>query len=287
MKLLQRFLREPLLHFLAIGGLIFVLYTVVSGPAPAPVNTIVIGPEHIERLAKGFQAVWRHPPSADELDGIIEDAVREEVYYREALALGLDRNDTVVRRRLRQKMEFLTDFGAEILKPLAGELEAHLLANEKTFRPSPRLAFEHIYLGETPDTGKIKRVLSVLRPKPEADSGADPSTLGVRTFLPARLGLSPQGVVDGVFGKGFFERLAKLRPGGWTGPVRSSYGVHLVRVVDSLPARTPLLQEIRDAVLRDWKAAKARQLRELHYARLRERYVIEIRRADTGKAGKR
>ena len=283
MKLLQRLLREPLLHFVALGGLIFVLYTAVSGPAPAPVNTIIIGPERIEQLAKGFQAAWRHPPSADELNGIIDDAVREEVYYREALALGLDRNDTIVRRRLRQKMEFLTDSGAEILEPVAGELEAHLLANEKTFRRSPRLAFEQIFLGQNPVLERSRQVLSALQSGPVAD----PSTLGNRTLLPAQLGLSLPEAVDAVFGKGFFERLAKLTPGVWTGPVASAYGVHLVRIGERRAARAPPLEEIRDAVLRDWKAAKARQLRELHYARLRERYVIEIRRADTGKAENR
>ncbi len=87
-----------------------------------------------------------------------------------------------------------------------------------------------------------------------------------------------------MFGKGFFERLAELPPGVWAGPVASGYGVHLVRILDSLAARTPPLEEVRDAVLRDWKAAKARELRELHYARLRERFIVEIRRADIGTA---
>ncbi len=138
MKLLLRLLREPLLHFLAIGGLIFVLFAAMSEPGSEPADTIVVGPERIEQLAKGFQAVWRRPPTDDELRAMIDDFVREEIYYREALALGLNSNDTVVRRRLRQKMEFLTDSGAEILEPVAGELETYLLANEQTFRRGPR-----------------------------------------------------------------------------------------------------------------------------------------------------
>ena len=280
MKLLLRLLREPLLHFLAIGGLIFVLFAAMSEPGPEPADTIVVGPERIEQLVRGFQAVWRHPPTDDELRAMIDDFVREEIYYRKALTLGLDRNDTVVRRRLRQKMEFLTDSGAEILEPVAGELEAYRLANEKTFRRGPRLAFEQIYLGETSAPESIRLSLSAL----QSDPLASPSALGEHTLLPAQLGLSPPEAVDGVFGKGFFERLAELTPGVWAGPVASAYGVHLVRIGESLAARTPPLDEIRDAVLRDWKAAKARELRELHYARLRERYVVEIRRADTGAA---
>ncbi len=282
MKHLLRLLREPLLHFLAIGGLIFVLFAAMSEPGPEPTDTIVVGPERIERLAKGFQAVWRRPPTDDELRAIIDDFVREEVYYREALTLGLDRNDTVVRRRLRQKMEFLTDSGAELLEPAAGELEAYLAANEQTFRVGPRLAFEQIYLGETPDPESITRSLSAL----QSDPLTDRSALGERTLLPAQLSLSPPEAVDGVFGKGFFERLAELTPRVWAGPVGSAYGVHLVRIGESLAGRTPPLEEIRDNVLRDWKAAKGRELRELHYARLRGRFIVEIRRADTGTAEK-
>ncbi len=89
-----------------------------------------------------------------------------------------------------------------------------------------------------------------------------------------------------MFGKGFFERLAELKPGAWAGPVTSAYGVHLVRIGESLAARKPPLEEIRDAVLRDWRAAKAQELRELHYARMREHYVVEIRRAGTETAAK-
>ncbi len=99
MKLLLRLLREPLLHFLAIGGLIFLLFAAVAGPSPEPTDTIVVGPARIEQLARGFQAVWRRPSTDDELRGMIDDFVREEIYYREALALGLDRNDTVVPTR--------------------------------------------------------------------------------------------------------------------------------------------------------------------------------------------
>jgi hypothetical protein len=215
-------------------------------------------------------------PTDDELDALIDEHVREEVYYREALALGLDRNDTIVRRRLRQKMEFLTDSGASLLEPAAGELEAYFTANERTYRRGPGLAFQQIYLGKTPGPETIARALSAL----ESDPATDPSALGEPTLLPAQLGLSPLEAVDGVFGKGFFERLAELSPGGWAEPVVSAYGVHLVRIGESLVARTPPLKEIRGNVLRDWKAAKAKEIRELHYNRLRERFVVEIRRAD-------
>ena len=150
---------------------------------------------------------------------MIDDFVREEVYYREALALGLDRNDTVVRRRLRQKMEFLTDTAADLLEPAAGELKAYLAANEHTYRIGPRLAFEQIYLGETPTPDSVSLTLSAL----ESDSVATRSELGKPTLLPTRLGLSPEGAIDGVFGRGFAERLAALPPGAWAGPVTCTF----------------------------------------------------------------
>ncbi len=280
MKHLLRLLRAPLLHFVAIGGLIFLLFAAVDDTPRAPTDVIVVTPERIDQLAAGFGSVWKRMPTDNQLDALIDEHVREEVYYREALALGLDRNDTIVRRRLRQKMEFLTDSGAEILEPVAGELEAYLLANENTFRRGPRLAFEQIYLGETPGPETITRSLSALQSEP----ATDPSALGERSLLPAQLGLSPPEAIDGVFGKGVFERLAELSPGAWAGPVASAYGVHLVRILDSLAARTPPLEEIRDNVLRDWKAAKAKELRELHYARLRARFIVEIQRADIATA---
>ncbi len=274
MMLLTRLPREPLLHFLAIGGLIYLLFAAVDDKRDAPADVIVVTPERIDQLAAGFRSVWKRTPTDAELDSLIDEDVREEVYYHEALALGLDKNDTIVRRRLRQKMEFLTDTGAYLLEPSAGELAAYFAANEQTYRRAPRLALEQIYLGETPDAETITRTLSTLQSDPVAGS----STLGERTLLPARLGLSPPNAIDGVFGQAFFERLAELPPGVWTGPVVSVYGAHLMRVLDSLPARTPPLEEVRDAVLRNWKAAKAREVRERDYAQRRARFVVEIRR---------
>ena len=130
MKLLMRLLREPLFHFIARGGLIVALYAAVNDTDEAPVNVIVIAPERIDQLATEFSAVWKRMPTDDELDFLIEEEVRAEVYYREALALGLDRNDAIVRRRMGQKMQFLLDTGAYIQEPAEGEFEAYFAANE-------------------------------------------------------------------------------------------------------------------------------------------------------------
>jgi hypothetical protein len=283
MKLLMRLLREPLFHFIAIGGLIFAVFAAVDDTGEAPADVIVIAPERIDQLATGFRSVWKRMPTDDELDALIDEEVRAEVYYREALALGLDRNDAIVRRRMRQKMEFLLDTGAYLQEPAAGELEAYFAASEQTYRSGLRLAFEQVYFGEAPAADAISLSLGALR----SDPPADPSTLGARSLLPARLGLSPPNAVDGVFGEGFFDLVAKLPPGEWAGPVVSAYGVHLVRILDTLPARTPPLEEIREAVLKNWREAKAQEIREQDYADRRKRFVVEIRRRDARAAESR
>jgi hypothetical protein len=276
MKLLKRLLREPFFHFITIGGLIFLLFAAVDDTGEAPTDVIVITPERIDQLAAGFNSVWMRMPTDDELDALIDEEVREEVYYRGALALGLDRNDAMVRRRMRQKMEFLLDTGAYLQEPAAGELEAYFAANEKFYRSGLRLAFEQVYLGEVPERETIAWSLGALL----SDPPTDPSALGERSLLPAQLGLSPPNAVDGVFGKGFFDLVAELSPGEWAGPLVSAYGVHLVRIIDTRPARTPPLEEIRDAVLKNWREAKAQEIREQDYAERRKRFVVEIRRGD-------
>jgi hypothetical protein len=274
---LVRLLREPLVHFLAIGALMFAVFAAMNGAREPPPDVIVITPERIDQIAAGFESVWRRKPAEDELDALIEEDVREEVYYREAMTLGLDRNDALVRRRLRLKMEFLMDSAANAVEPAAGELAAYFAANEERYQLEPRLAFEQIYLGENPSPETVTRSLSVL----QADPATDPFTLGQRTLLPAQLGLSSRDAVFGVFGKGFFERLAERPPAVWSGPVASTYGVHLVRILDSLPARTPRLEEVRKDVLRDWKTAKQGEIRDRDYATRRARFVVEIRRRET------
>jgi hypothetical protein len=271
-SILQRLLREPLLHFIAIGGLFFLIYTVVNDTYENVADTILINPERIGQIATGFSETWNRMPTAEELDHLIEEDVRSEVYYRDALKLGLDKNDAMVRRRLQQKMEFLTDTGIYLQEPSTGELETYFAANEQVYRSEPRLAFEQIYLGESPPEDVISRILKTLLSEPAMES----STLGRRTFLPAQLKLSSPGAVDSVFGKGFYDQIAVLAPGVWAGPVTSVYGTHLIRTLDGRPGRIPSLEEVRDSVLRDWKSAKAQENREQDYAKRRIRYTIKI-----------
>jgi hypothetical protein len=275
MTMLTRLLREPLLHFAVLGGIFFLAFAMLDDSDQVPADVIVVSPERIDQLAEGFRAVWKRSPTPTELDGLIDDDIREEVYYREALALGLDRNDAMVRRRLRQKMEFLGTTGANLLRPADGELEAYFAANQETYRPPPRLAFEQIFFGESPDQAMIAAALEAL-----SDVATDPAAFGQRTLLPPQLALSVPTAIDGVFGQGFFSRLAEIAPDTWAGPVQSGYGAHLVRILEREPARMPSLDAVQDAVLRDWREAKAKEIRDLHYAKLRAGYTVDIRRSE-------
>ena len=283
-NLMLRLLREPLLHFLIIGGLMFVAYDAMNPSASAPPpDVIVISPKSIERIRAGFVGVWKREPDEDELNSLIDDAVREEIYYREAVALGLDRGDALVKRRMRLKMEFLMASAASALEPSAEELEAFFEANIGDYMQEPRVAFAQVYFGENPDPAAVGAALARL----QGDGGGDFSAFGVRSQLPPQVGLATDDAVTGVFGRGFFAAVRGLEKGVWSGPVRSTYGVHLVRVLEVLEARAPKLAEVRAAVLRDWRSAKRAEIQDRDYAERRKRYVVEIDRGDDNGAATR
>ena len=265
-----RLLREPLFHFLIIGILLFVLYGIVSGPAPAPVNTIDISPERVSQLASGFESVRKRPPTDDELRVLVDSFVREEVYYREALSLGLERDDTIIRRRLQQKMEFLTDTGAELLEPEAGEVEEYYQANIARFQQPGAIALTQVFLGQNPAPDRMSAALTALR----SDDATDSAMWGEATMLPPELRLSTITEVDGVFGTGFFDGLMELPVGYWSGPIQSGFGVHVVRIEERLAGRILPLGEVRGETEREWRSDKLKELHELVYARLLQRYTV-------------
>ncbi len=270
--ILMRLLREPLLHFFALGALIFAIYANLDVRNEASPDVIFISATQIDRLATQFTSTWRRPPTDEELDHLIDEYVREEVYSREALTLGLDQNDAVVRQRMRQKIEFLADTGAQMLEPTADELQTYLATNDEKYNLKQLRALEQIFLGQTPNEDDITRELQALN----ADPTRNTSALGKPSMLPAELRLSLPQAIDSVYGNGFFAQIENFPVGQWSGPVVSAYGVHLVRVLDTQGARALSSEEMRATVLRDWQAGKAIELRELDYLARRERFTIEI-----------
>ncbi len=269
----NRLLREPLLHFLLLGAALFLLYDVLRGQDERP-DRIVVDAARVEQLAVGFSRVWQRPPTGAELAGLVEDFVREEVYYREALAMGLDRDDTIVRRRMRQKLEFLSEDLVDLAEPSEAQLEAWLAEHADDYRVEPRAALRQVYVsrerhGERAGA-EARRLLERLR------EGADAAALGDASLLPTSLPLSPQREIAKHFGDDFAAAVMALEPGAWGGPVESTFGLHLVRLEAREPARTPTLAEARRAVERDWASARREEANEAFYQALRARYEVRV-----------
>ncbi|MFO7900077.1 MAG: peptidylprolyl isomerase, partial [Planctomycetota bacterium] len=262
-------IREPLVHFFLIGAALFALFAVLDdSPPPAAENMLVVSEDDARRLAAEFGATWHRLPTVEELDHMIGERVREEVYVREALVLGLDRDDAVVRRRLQTQMEFLTESGAKAVHPDQATLQAHLEAHSGRFAEPPLVAFEQILLDERIGGEEVALVAARL------NRGIDPGTAARPTLLPPMFRPSPVQAVDGNFGSGFFDALGALPVGLWAGPVETSLGRHLVRVTERRAARLPPLAEIRARVEQDWRAEFTARLREERYEALLSRYEV-------------
>lgn len=263
------FLKEPLLHFLLIGVAVFGLFAALNDSSSSPsMEEIIVTEDKAAQLASGFQSVWRRTPTRDELGGLIEDYIREEVLAREAMALSLDRDDAIIRRRLRQKMEFLTDSAAGALKPSDAELRAYFDGNQEAYASNPAAAFEQVFVGPDPGADEVEQVRQALT------TGGDPALVGARTLLPPSLPISVRSSIDGTFGNGFFESLSQSEVGQWSGPIESGYGVHFVRVVARSEAAIPPFEQVQERVLRDWTEARAEEISEAQYQRMLERYVV-------------
>ncbi|SNT17555.1 peptidyl-prolyl cis-trans isomerase [Tropicimonas sediminicola] len=266
----MRLLKEPLVHFLLLGAGLFAWYSIRAPEVPAEDAgpEIVIDAQDVDRLIVQYRATWRRPPTTNELEAMIDGLAREEVLVREAKAMGLDVGDSVIRGRLTQKMDFLTTSVAQSMEPEVGVLQEHLEANADRFRTDGRIGFEQIYLGTAPDEAATEQVLA------ELESGAAPDTLGQRTLLPQDVPPSARTAIDATFGSTFFEQLQALPDGAWQGPVISGYGAHLVRVTAREEARLPELDEIRDAVLFDWRREMSETLTEAQFEQLSAQYTI-------------
>ncbi|MGG7534170.1 MULTISPECIES: peptidylprolyl isomerase [unclassified Rhizobium] len=282
---LKSMLREPLVHFLLLALVIFAGYRLIGADIQNKPGSIVVTAPKIEQMAILFTKTWQRPPTSEELKGLIDDYVKEEVLVREALALGLDRDDTVVRRRLRQKMEFV-DAAADVLTPTDADLQAYLQINAATFEIDPMLAFQQVYLNPQRHGDSTARDAASILEALQANPAADPSLLGDPTLLPSDLPLSSKTAIGQTFGVEFPEKLDKAPLDQWTGPIASSFGLHLVRVSRRMPGRVPALDEVRDAVAREWTNAKRRALEDGRFAELLKHYMVSIEFPVSAEAGR-
>ena len=276
---MKQILNEPLLHFLLLGAAIFAAYSLVSKRSSDEPGKIVITQGQVAAMAVGFARVWQRPPTGDELEGLIRDRVREEVYCREAMALGLDKDDTIIRRRLRQKMEFVSDDVAALAEPTDDELSAYLKAHPDPFRVQRQFTFSQVYLNPEKHGEDLARdTAQMLAQWKQAGGKADVSALGDSFLLEHRFEAVPGREVAKQFGEKFATELGKLPPGQWQGPVESGYGVHLVLLSERTEGRVPALAEVRDAVQREWANTRRLATNAKCYAELLKRYTVTIER---------
>jgi len=271
----MKVLREPLLHFLLLGAAIFGAHRLRSNALAAQPGNILVTEGRIEALVAAFTRTWQRPPTASEREGLIRDYIREEVYVREAIALGLDQDDMVIRRRLRQKLEFVSEDLTAPAEPTDGQLRAYLTGHPDAFRVEPRYTFRQVFLNPHRQGDRLShdaaRLLARLR-----QAGTDPDTVGDASLLDHSFEALPASLVAEQFGDQFTAELGVLPIGQWRGPVPSTYGTHLVQVDDRTDARVPALQEVRDAVRRDWANAQRAEASEKYYQALLRRYTVTV-----------
>jgi len=273
---MKRWLKEPLFHFLLIGSAVFGLNAVFASRREAGRGSereIVVTSGRIQSLEETFRNLWGRSPSAQELQGLVNDYVREEVLMREAIALGLDRDDAVVRRRLAQKMEFLSEDAVSVMQPSEADLRAYMAAHPKDFAAEPRFTFSQIGL----DPEKRKDAARLLG---ELNRGRnDLETLSFIRMLPVHVDTMERRDVVSLFGPEFTAKVQSLPPGTWVGPVPSGYGMHLVRLESIQPGRAQSFEAARDAVAREWSAAKRQEMKDAQVNELLARYKVTLERA--------
>jgi len=264
-------LKEPLLHFAVLGIGLFAAFALVSRDAELPSGEIVVDKQRVAMLAEQFARTRQRPPTPTELDGLVDDYVRDEILYREGVALGLDRDDSVIRNRVRLKMEVLYEgVGADVTD---ADLQAWLDANPDRYARPARYDFRQIFFA--PDRGAnldrdVAAALAELERSPEADW----PTLGDATLLPAALSGAAESDVAAQFGEAYAAELAATPTGHWLGPVPSAYGAHIVRVDRREERRGAPLSDVRDEVERDVRSARSEAVSQSLYEGLRARYTV-------------
>jgi hypothetical protein len=270
-------LREPLVQFLLLGAVLFGLFGLFgkNNEAEAPAK-IVISAARVAILADGFTRTWRRPPSEQELQGLVDDYIREEVLYREGRAAGLDRDDTIIRRRVRQKMEFLAeDMTAE--EPSEEQLASYLASHSERFRTQERLTFQHVFLsaarrGNTMENDS-KQLADVLVRTSAVENAA---ALGDPFLLGEEFRSLSKSDIARTFGEDFAKQISVVEQGKWQGPIPSSFGVHFVFVEERTPGSLPPLDAVRQVVQKEWQNERRLKAEQALYRKLRDRYEIVI-----------
>lgn len=277
----MKILREPLLHFLLIGVAIYGAYEFFGASVEEEIadeRRIVVDKTQVDGFISTWQARWARPPTEQELDGLIERFIRESIYYREAVAMGLDKDDPVTRRRMAQKLEFLTKDIAALKQPEAGELERFFEQNRDDYGEPDLISFTQVFIdpdkrgdATLDDASALLAQLQAIGPPDATTADKGDRFLSRNDFFEAS-----ELEVRKSLGSGFAESVMKLEPGRWHGPVLSGYGTHLVYVSATERAPDPVFEAVKETVLEDWQASQQGIIEEQFYEELKSRYEIVI-----------
>jgi len=263
-------LREPLLHFLLIGLGLFILYGQVS-PGDSDSRRIVVSQSLVDDMVRQYRSTWNRPPTPAELNGLIDTYARDEIVYREGLSMGLDKDDAVIKRRIRQKYELIAEEG-ERSAPTDADLNAYLKAHPAEFVRPAVVSFDQIFFdpaSTSPETvDAAKAVLA---------TGTDPAKFGQPSMLPRHVANNSIDLVARDFGDDFAKRVGTAPVGQWVGPLASGFGVHLVRVSARAAPALPPLDRVRAAVAREWESDRRRRSSEADYRKARADYDVVIK----------
>jgi len=271
-------LKEPLLAFLLLGAGIFVLFQQLSDEPVQDRAEIIVTEGRIAALSQGFTKVWKRVPSAEEMDKLIQGYIREEILYREALAMGLDHDDSIVRRRMRQKIEFISEDLTRANEPDERELQAYLAAHLQAYRSPSRFSFRQVYFNRSKRGQAAYDDAESLLATLQKDSGnhVDVTTLGDLSMLKQMFREASGRDVAHDLGPQFLHALDTLPVGHWQGPITSAFGLHLVYLDERITGKDPQLKDVRKAVLRDWSSAERKKVNAAFYASLRSRYTVIV-----------
>jgi peptidyl-prolyl cis-trans isomerase C len=277
--------REPLLQFFIIGLCIYGAYGLYGvSNNDLENNTVVVDENRIAAFTNAWQQRWSRPPTEKELTGLINQFVREDIFYREAVAMGLDQDDPITRRRLAQKLEFLSKDIAALKEPEQDELEQYFVDNIEQYRTPDMVTFKHVFIDpdKRGDATLDDAALILAELQAVAPTDSDVSLLGDRFMLQNYYSQQSELDIRKLFGSGFAKAVMQLETKQWHGPVLSGYGTHLVYIdiVDKSPA--PKFEQVQEAVFQNWLTDQQEQFNEAYFESLKSRYEIVIERAQVG-----
>ncbi len=276
----MKLLREPLLHFMIVGAALFGAYAWLDRDKESADESrsrpVHIGEGDVRWLREAWTRQWRREPTHSELHGLVTDLLKEQLLAREARELKLDEDDIIVRRRLAQKLTFLVEDTLRLAEPTENDLQQVYEANQDRFKTDVHVSFTHVYfdpMGRKDPVSDAKRALVELS---EPGGTERAGTLGDRLLLEPDFHDVSEQAVASAFGPDFARAVLALKPGAWSGPIASGYGLHLVRVSALRESHARPLAEVRTQALEEWRRERGKAANEQYLAGLRSKYDVVV-----------